>query len=144
MTVLQTTPVPTRSLLLEVVEDPNTVPRYVTGGTSGSSSPGGMAQMGKADTLTLDGSFRSYGNGNVRLVLGAAQTRVQTLAFRALSLAEKDTLMALAGHTVLYCDTYGRRVFGAYLAPVALAIPHSGGLFDVSISLQSVGYDEAV
>lgn len=144
MTALTGTLTLDRAVLVEVTEDPNVAPRYVVAGTAGSVSQGGSAMMGKTDSLTQDGTFRNYGNGNTRLILGTSSTRIQQLALRALTADQVATVEALVGHTVVYRDTYGRRVFGAYLSPQFMAIPHSGGLTDVTLSIQSVSYDEAV
>ena len=143
MTTLSGTLSMDRALLFEVTEDPNVAPRYVVAGTAGSVS-GGSAMMGKADQFTQDGSFRSYGNGNTRLILGSGQTRTQTFAMRQLTADQVATLTALIGHTVIYCDTYGRRVFGSFLAPQFLSIPNSGGFTDVNLVIQTITYDEAV
>lgn len=132
------------ALLFEVTEDPNVTPRYVVAGTMGAVSSGGSAQVGKADAFTQDGAFRNYGNGNTRLILGSSNTRTQTFAFRALTDAQVATLNELVGHTVIYCDTYGRRVIGGFLGTTAMSIPLSGGLTDLGLVIQSVTYDEAV
>lgn len=144
MTALTGTLTLDRAVLVEVTEDPNVTPRYVVAGSAGSVSQGGSAMMGKTDSLSQDGTFRNYANGNTRLILGTATTRVQQLALRALSPSQVQTVEALVGHTVVYRDTYGRRVFGAFLAPQFMTIPMSGGLCDVTLTIQSVTYDEAV
>lgn len=144
MTALSGTLSLSRALVFEVTEDPNATPRYIVAGTAGSVSSGGSAMMGKADNYTVDGAFRSYGNGVTRLILGSSNTRQQTFALRLLTPAQLETLKALTGHTVVYCDTYGRRVIGAFLGTSAITMPFSGNLTDVNITLQSLSYDEAV
>lgn len=129
---------------MEVTEDPNVQPRYIVAGTAGSVSTGGSAMTGKVDDVALDGAFRSYGNGNTRLILGSSNTRTQTFALRTLSPEQLATLNDLIGHTVIYCDTYGRRVIGAYIGTSAMTLPLSGNLTDVNIVLQSITYEEAV
>lgn len=144
MTALTGTLNLSRALVMEVTEDPNVTPRYIVAGTAGSVSTGGSAMTGKADDTVLDGAFRSYGNGNTRLILGSSNTRTQTFALRTLTADQVATLNALAGHTVIYCDTYGRRVIGAFISTSAMTLPLSGNLTDVNLTLQSVTYNEAV
>lgn len=144
MTALQGTLSLDRTVVVEVTEDANTLPRYVVAGSAGSVSAGGSAMMGKSDEFTQEGEFRTYSNGVTRLILGPGQSRVQTLALRALTPDQVDTLQALVGHTICYRDTYGRRIFGAFLDLNILSIPLSGGLTDVGLTVQSVTYDEEV
>ena len=144
MTTLGGTILLKRALVMEVTEDPNVTPRFVVAGSVGSVSAGGSAMMGKVDTLTQDGAFRSYGNGNTRLILGASKSRTNTFALRAVSDADVKVLDALLGHLVIYCDTYGRRVIGAFLSMDKMNIPLTQGMTDVSLTLQAVTYDEAV
>lgn len=129
-----------RATLTEVVEDPNTEARYVVAGTSGSVGGGN----GKVDALTLDGEFRSYGNGFTRLITGSGSTRTQTLALRALTPDQIEVVKALVGHKVLYRDTYGRRIFGGFLGWSITNIAFSGGLADVGLVIQTVSHDEEV
>lgn len=146
MTVLGGTILLDRAVLFEVVEDPNTTPRSVVAGTAGSVGGGGS----KTDAYSVEGTFRSYGNGNTRLVLGSSDTRTQALALRALTPSQVDVVKALVGHTVCYRDTYGRRIFGAFIALTITDIPFSGHfeddtlLTDVGLTIQTVSYDEAV
>lgn len=146
MATLQGTLVLQQAVISEVVSNPNTVPRTVIAGTSGSVGGGGF----RADSTTLDGGFRSYGNGNTRLVLGSGGSQQQTLALRAVNPAELATLRALMGHLVCFRDTYGRRLFGSYISISVTDIPHSGRpddgtlLSDVGLTFQTVSYNEAV
>lgn len=138
-----------RSVLFEMVEDPNQTPQYVVGGTSSaiSTNPGGQ---GKVDDTKLTGDFRSYGNGNTRLILGSGNTRTQTFAFRALSPAQVQVCRNLLGKTVCYRDTYGRRIIGAFIELQISDIMLSGKvadgslLTDVGLVITSVTYDESV
>lgn len=139
-----------RTVLFEMVEDPNQTPQYVVAGTSaavGQSSGGGM---GKIDDTKLNGSFRSYGNGNTRLILGSGSTRTQTFAFRALSPAQVDVCRKLIGKIVCYRDTYGKRIIGAFIELQTSDIPLSGRpedntlLTDVGLVIQQVSYTESV
>lgn len=146
MTALSGTLYLKRAVLTEVVEDPGATPRSVVAGTAGGVGGG----AGKSDETKQEGSFRTYGNGNTRLILGTAQTRTQTFALRALTPDQVQTVRDLVGHTVVYRDTYGRRIFGAFLGIAVSDIPHSGKpedntlLTDVGLVIQSVTYDEAV
>lgn len=144
MTALTGTLYLDRAVLSEVVANSNTSKRFVVSGTSGV---GGGA---KSEEIMQDGEFRKYGNGNVRLILGSAKTQTQNLALRALRPSQLEVVKALQGRTVCYRDTYGRRVFGAFLELEIAAIPHSGLslddtlLYDVALRIQTVSYDEAV
>lgn len=140
MTALSGTLYLDRAILSEVVEDPNVVPRVIVAGTASGIGGG----LGKPDDIAQTGSFRSYGNGNTRMILGAGQSRTQTLALRALTPAQVQTVKDLVGHTVCYRDTYGRRVFGGFLTPQIVNIAFSGGLADIGLVIQSVTYVEAV
>lgn len=147
MATLSGTTYLTRALVMEVVGNPNTTPRFVVAGTS---SAAGGSSTGKVDEQSVAGSFRTYGNGNTRLILGSATSRSQSFALRAVTPSQVAVLEALIGHTVLYLDTYGRRIFGAYLDVQKVPIPLSGKpedntlLFDVAFTLTQVTYSEAV
>lgn len=137
---LTITPTLDRMVLSEVVSDPNVTPRFVVAGSAGAVGGG----SGKVDSIEQIGGFRQYGNGNTRLILGSGQTRTQTFALRALTPDQVQTVKDLMGRTVCLRDTYGRRIFGAYLAPSISNIPGSGGLADVGLVFQTTTYDEAV
>lgn len=118
----------------------------VVSGTAGATG-GGSSRI---DSTVKEGQFRQYANGVVRLILGSNTARTQTLAMRACSPTEVATLRALAGLIVCFRDTYGRKVFGAYLQTDVTDIPLSGDfaagtlLTDVSLQIQSVTFSEAV
>jgi hypothetical protein len=128
----------TRTILSEVVSNPNTVPRSVVAGTAGSISGAGQGST-KMDETSMSGSFRQYGNGNTRLIAGSTTSRVQTLAFMALTPAQVATLRALIGHTVCIRDPYGKKMFGSYLDITESVVPHSGKPEDDSM-LTNVGF----
>lgn len=134
-----------RSVLSEVVSDANDPKRVVVSGTASGVGGG----VGKTDQITQSGSFRQYGNGNTRLILGSGQGRTQTLALRAIPSSDVEAVKALLGHTICYRDTYGRKVFGAFLDIQITALAFSGLyedgslLHDVAMVIQSVTYDEA-
>lgn len=139
----------TRAVLVEVTGGPNVVPQIVVAGTAGSIS-GASGGQTKIDAISQAGQFREYGNGNTRLVLGAATRRVQTLALMALSPAQVAILRALVGHIVCYRDPYGFKTFGSFLDMQVSNVPHSGKpedgslLTNVGIQIQTVSYVEAV
>jgi hypothetical protein len=136
----------TRSVISEVTTDAQDSKVIVVSGTAGDTGGGG----GKTDQRTQAGEFRTYGNGNVRLILGAGQSRSQTLALRAITSAQVAQVESLLGHTVCYRDTYGRKVFGAFLDMQTTAIPFSGSyengdlLHNVALVIQSITHDEEV
>jgi hypothetical protein len=139
----------TRTILTEVVSNPNTVPRSVVAGTAGSISGAGQGQT-KMDETQMAGSFRQYGNGNTRLIAGSTTSRVQTLAFIALSPAQVATLRALIGHLVCVRDPNGKKMFGSYLDITESVVPHSGSpesgnmLTNVGLTITQTTYSEAV
>ena len=104
---------------LSLVSDPSS---KISVGTSGSIGGGGS----RSDTLTLDGSFRNYANGETRLILAATQNRVEVLTLRALLPSDVKWLIGAVGKTVLFRDTYGRKMWGAFLSPSFTDIPLSG------------------
>jgi hypothetical protein len=142
MTTLTATQTLRRAVLSEVVEDPNTTPTVVVAGTAATTS--GNSGTGKVEEIQQEGSFRVYGSGNVRLILGAGKAQTQTLALMAISAADVENVKSLLGHKVLYRDTYGRRVFGAFLDVQIAAIPFSGGLYNLGLVIQTVSHTEAV
>lgn len=117
----------------------------VIGGSAGGTGGGGA----RTDEISLEGSFRSYANFVTRLVTGTAQTQIETLAIRALTWDQVSALKALIGQTCLFRDSYGRRIYGAFLDVVLTDIPLSGAAYDdlmtdVALVFQAVTYDEAV
>jgi hypothetical protein len=117
----------------------------VTAGSSGSIGGGGA----RTDSQTLNGEFRSYANGVTRLLTGTGKGHDHTLALRALSRADLDTLVSLIGVTCLFRDTYGRRFYGSFLATDMVTIPLSGTtannvLTDVALTITEVTYEEGI
>lgn len=144
MATLQGTLALSRAVLVEVTEDPNVTPRTVVAGTSASVQSGSGGGQTKMDDISQSGAFRSYGNGNTRLILGSNTTRIQTLALMAITEADITTLQALLGHTVCYRNPNGVKMFGAFLDMQVSRLPGSNGLANVGLVIQSVTYDEAV
>lgn len=146
MTVLSGALFLSRAVLTEVVEDPNVTPRFIVCGTASGIGGG----TGKPDSVQLDGEFRSYGNGNTRLILGSGSVRTQTLALRALTPSQVEVARQLQGHMICFRDTYGKRIFGAYKDITVQEIAFSGEvtedtlLSDVSLVIQTLSYDERV
>ena len=117
----------------------------VIAGSAGGVGGGG----GRTDEVQLEGSFRSYANFVTRLITGTAQTQVETLAVRALTWQQVALLKSMIGQTCLFRDSYGRRIYGAFLDVLITDIPLSGQAYDdlqtdVGIVFQAVTYDEAV
>lgn len=149
MATLQATLHLTRTIVSEVTENPNIPPRSVVAGTSGSIMASGGGQT-KIDEIVQAGSFRSYGDESVRLILGAGQTQTQTLALMALTPDQVNTLKDLLGHTICYRNPYGQRIFGGFLAMQISRLPGSGTLenntlrANVGLTIQTVTFDETV
>lgn len=125
-----------------LVSDPTQV---VACGTAGSIGGGG----GRSDVSTQEGAFRTYANNVTRLILGAAKTRVNSLALIALTPDQVTTLEGMVGKTVLFRDTYGRRIYGSFLITTRTDRPLSGRpnetlKTDIAIDFQQVTYDEGV
>lgn len=149
MAVLTGTLTLTRTILSEVVTNPNTQPRSVVAGTAGSISGAGQGST-KMDETSVGGTVRQYGNGNTRLIAASTTNRVQTLAFIALNPTQVATLKALLGHTVCVRDPNGKKMFGVYTDMQESVVPHSGKpedgsmLTNVGIVLTQVTNPEAV
>jgi len=129
-----------RSVLSEVVEDPNTTPIVVVSGTASSATGSSSAKV--TDT-SVGGAFRQYGNGNTRLILGSTTSKAQNFALIALTASQVAQVESLLGHTVCYRDTYGQKWFGAFIDMQKSAIPFTG-LFNIGIALNSVTHSESV
>lgn len=135
-----------RCTVTEVVSDPDTPKVHLVAGTAGGVGGGGA----KVDQIQQSGGFRQYGNGNIRLILGSAQGRNQTLALRALTPSQVEAITGLLGRTIVYRDPYGRRIFGAFLELSVNTIPFSGTpedgtlLADIGLTIQSVTFNEVV
>jgi hypothetical protein len=112
---------------------------YVQCGTSGSIGGGGQ----RTDVTAIEAGFRNYANFRTRLIIGSAQVTVQTLTLRALTAAQVALVQSWIGKTVLFRDTYGRRIYGSYTTTTTTNIPLTS-LADVSLTLQTVSYTEGV
>lgn len=116
--------------------------QYVAVGSAGAIG-GGSA---RSDTFTQGGEFRNYANSNTRLIQGTSTTRVLSpLVLRALTPDQVAKIQAWVGQTVQFRDSYGRRLYGAYLQPVVTDIPLSGTAgstlqTDVQISITEITY----
>lgn len=116
--------------------------QYVSAGSAGAIGGGSF----RNDTFTQEGEFRQYANFNTRLIQGTATSRVLSpLVLRAVPAADVAKLKAWTGKTVLFRDSYGRKLYGAYLQPIIMDIPLSGKagttlISDVSIALQEITY----
>lgn len=138
-----------RAVLSTVTEDANETPVTVVSGTAATIQVSSSGQT-KIDETTQTGSFRQYGNGNTRLILGAGSTRTQTLALVALNPDQVESVRGMLGHTVCYRNTWGQRIFGAFIDMQVSYLPGSGKfetgslLANVGVVIQSVTHDEAV
>lgn len=118
----------------------------VTAGSAGSIGGGGS----RADARSINGEFRTYANGTVRLLTGNAASHTHTLALRALTPTQLTVLQSLVGKTCLFRDSYGQRFYGAFIATDMSTIPLSGSntastyLTDVGLTVTEVTYVEGV
>lgn len=114
-------------------------------GTAGSVGGGGS----RSNETDLEGSFRAYANGVIRLITGSTKVQVETVVLRALTPIQLALIESWIGKTVLFRDTYGRKIYGAFLSIVQTTIPLSGKahattLTDVALAIQALTYTEAV
>ena len=118
----------------------------VTAGSSGSIGGGGSRQ----DNRSANGEFRRYANGVTRLLTGTSNSHTHSLALRALTQSQVQTLLSLIGKTCLFRDSYGARFYGAFLAADMTTIPLSGSntastnLTDVGLTITEVTYTEGI
>lgn len=68
-----------------------------------------------ARTAHLDGDFRSYAGGRVRIITTPADARTHPITLQWLTPAQVDTLDGWRGKVLLLRTDDGRRVFGSYL-----------------------------
>lgn len=121
-------------------------PTNVIAGSSGSIGGGGA----KTDSRSLEGEFRTYANGVVRLLTGTGTSHVLTFALRALPPADLTALHSFVGKVCLFRDTAGRRFYGSFLVTDETTIPLSGAgtsttvLTDVGLAITEVNYTEGV
>lgn len=117
----------------------------VIAGSAGSVGGGGN----RTDEIVLEGTFRSYANFVTRLITGTAQIQVETLAVIGLTWTQVNALKTMLGQTVLFRDSYGRRIYGAFLDIIITDIPLSGKAYDtlqtdVGLVIQAINYSEVV
>jgi len=122
-------------VFIGLVEDPT---QYVTCGTTSRS-----------EAIARAGTFRSYANNVNRLILGSTVIQTESMTLVALTPAQMKKLDSFVGKTVLFRDSYGRRVYGSFIARGIVDIPLSGYAqsslkTNVQIDFQQVSYDEAV
>lgn len=128
---------------INLASDPS---QFVVVGTAGSVGGGGS----RTDTVTQEGSFRTYANYNTRLIQGSNNSRILSpLVLRACTPDQITTILAFTGKTVFFRDTYGRKLWGSYLVTAVTDIPRSGRanttlLSDVAITFQETTYSEVV
>lgn len=130
------------TLALPVLLDPvNPLTQLVAG--TGGLGPGSAAQ--RIHASQQGGEFRQYAAGRVRLVLDQSSVRTIPLVFKNLSRAQRRLLVDVwPGRLLLFRDTYGTRVFGAYLAESLQHIPRSslGDVADIGITFQKLTYTD--
>jgi hypothetical protein len=114
-----------------------------------AGSTGGLGGGTKANVAALDGEFRTY-VGRTRLITRTVTTRTFTFALRQLTYAQSQKLEGWLGRTLLFRDTYGRRVWGAYITTSQLEYvnstngPNPQGLSDVALTFQEITYSDEV
>jgi hypothetical protein len=124
------------------LSDPSNPALAVIFGSSGSL--GGLGQRTSSDDL--DGEFRQYAGGRIRLVLGVTTTRSTPITLRALTPTQARQVRRWRGALLLLRDTYGLRVYGSYLGTQQLNIPRTsqGNLVDLAVQFQAVTYSDRV
>ena len=76
-----------------------------------------------AGTVGVQGDFRRYAGGRVRLIRQAGQDESVAVSVSHVSRTTREQLNAWAGETLLLRDGRGRLVFGTYLAVDATENP---------------------
>lgn len=98
---------------------------------------------GRSEVFTREGSFRNYADGRTRVILGNTVTNTNAIQLRALSQENASKVNGWVGKTVLFRDSYGRRIYGTFLAITRVNIKLTG-MTDMTVSLQDVTYDETI
>jgi hypothetical protein len=124
------------------LSDPTNPALAVICGSSGSL--GSLGQ--RTDTETLDGEFRQYAGGRIRLITGQVTNRSVAIVLRALTPQQAAQARRWRGTLLLLRDSYGLRMFGSYLSTQRLNIPRTsrGNLIDLAITFTAVTYSDAV
>ena len=104
----------------------------------------------RTNTITLDAEFRQY-VGRIRLITRTVTTRSYQFTLRMVSNADARKMETPVsdggwlGKTLLFRDTYGRRVWGVYTQAQRADYPPNGAYCDLSLTfVELLGYDESV
>lgn len=123
------------SLILVAIMDPANPSDVLYCGTQKGTS--------KTYNETLGGDFRMYAGGRTRLVTTTNISLQAPLTLENLSQSDKAWIRSKRGRTLLWRDTYGMRIWGAYLDT---AITHHAlsnpVISTVIITLNQVTVDE--
>lgn len=96
---------------------------------------------GRSRQYTQEGQVERFAGGRFRSIATEGVRGQQTFTLRDVTDTQLATLQAWIGLTVLVRDNRGRRMFGTYYN-VGYQDRMSVGLYDVSITLNEVTYNE--
>lgn len=97
-----------------------------------------------AETDAADAEVRRYGRGRDVLVVRPGQTRTIPITLRRVSWADLQTLRSWTGRLLMLRDLNGRKAFGVYRQVDATDVRAEQLAETVSLTFQTVTYDEEV
>ncbi len=96
---------------------------------------------GRSRALEVPGSVRRMANGRLRTVRRAGSARQVGVTLVSVTPAQVRTLESWAGRTVLYRDSWGVKVYGAFFT-VGVVDFTDRTRHDVTLTLSEVSYSE--
>lgn len=120
--------------------DPADPVNPIIAGSGGDNTGGGQ----RSDDDSIDGDFRYYAGGRARLVVRTATPRTETFALIAIDEAQAKQIESWKGRLLLFRDSYGHRIWGAYLTTSRYDFPLSGGLVGIQIEFTAITHSDAV
>lgn len=98
---------------------------------------------GRSDVRSVAGQVRTYSGGRRRVVTRAGTQQTVGATLVLLTAMQVSTLESWRGALVLFRDSFGRKVWGTFLAvPVTDNLDDS--TFNVALVLESITHSEAV
>ncbi len=96
---------------------------------------------GRSRTLEVPGSVKRMANGRLRTVRRAGTARQLGVTLVSVTPAQVRTLEGWAGRTILYRDSWGVKLYGAFFG-VGVVDFTNRGRYDVTLSLSEVSFSE--
>ncbi len=88
----------------------------------------------------LDGEFRQYAEGRIRLITSGADIRVAQIQMEQVTRETREILKSWRGQTLLYRDSRGRLMFGSFLDLQVKERKGCQRLCDVNVTLTEISY----